>query len=400
MNKTLGIAVGAVIVLGACGYGAYMFFTPNTPDATTFDPRNAAYTIDHKSETLVDGKTATLELFGTATTGDVNDDGTEDAVFFLTQSSQGSGTFYYVVAALRTQHGAVGTNAFFIGDRVAPQNITIAAGIITVTYADRAAGEPMTTPPSVGKSKILTVKNGVLAESAATDYTFTYLTSPDETTTYCDGANMDTDGYRASLTVKHTGTIPKANPTTSEILRATIDAATTGTCHTVMSQATFTEKDGVVTISPIDAWAGISISMCSCKPQVEVNILQIPGMKKVIWSDGSQAAKSDVVVTTPTSHATVKSPLTVTGSARGSWFFEASFPVYLVDSHGNMLGQGVAQAQSDWMTSDFVPFTATITFTANAQILGDDATLVLKKDNPSGLPANDDELRISVILGK
>ncbi|MEK7632603.1 MAG: Gmad2 immunoglobulin-like domain-containing protein [Patescibacteria group bacterium] len=400
MNKTLGIAVGAIIVLAACGYGAFMYLTPNTPAPTAFNPRNATYTIESSHVTLANGKSGSVELFGNGATGDVNNDGTDDAVFFLTQSSQGTGTFYYVVAALRSTSGTTGTNAVLLGDRIAPQNITIAAGIITVTYADRATGEPMTTPPSVGKSKILTVQNGVLVESTSTDYTFTYLTSPDETTAYCDGANMDTDGYRASLTIKHTGTIAKANPTISEILRATIDAATTGMCHTVMSQTTFTEKDGVVTISPIDAWAGISISMCSCKPQVEVNILQIPGMKKVIWSDGSETAKSDIVVTTPTSHATVTSPLLVTGSARGSWFFEASFPVSLVDSHGNMLGQGVAQAQGDWMTNDFVPFTATITFTADTKIIGDDATLVLKKDNPSGLPANDDELRVSVILGK
>jgi hypothetical protein len=119
----------------------------------------------------------------------------------------------------------------------------------------------------------------------APEYTFTYLTSAAETTAYCDGENMDSAGYQASLTVKNTGTIAKSNPSTEEKIRATIDASTTGMCHTAMSQATFTEKDGVVTISPIDAWAGASIVMCSCKPQVEANILQVPGIKQVIWSE-------------------------------------------------------------------------------------------------------------------
>ena len=232
------------------------------------------------------------------------------------------------------------------------------------------------------------------------NYTFTYLASPSETTAFCDGANMDTEGYRATLTVKHTGTIAKANPTTNEILRATIDAATTGMCHTVMSQATFTEKNGVVTISPIDAWAGISISMCSCKPQVEVNILQIPGMKSVVWSDGAQASTSTITVSSPLPRATVKSPLLVTGTAQGSWFFEATFPVRLLDSHGNTLGQGVARAQGDWMTSDFVPFTATITFTADPQIIGSTGTLMFQKDNPSGLPQNAGEFRVPVVIGQ
>lgn len=213
---------------------------------------------------------------------------------------------------------------------------------------------------------------------------------------------MDSAGYRASLTVAHTGTIAKANPTTEEIIRATIDAATTGMCHTVMSQTSITEKNGVVTIAPIDAWAGVSITMCSCKPQVEVNILQIPGMKKVIWSEGGSADEhaNIIILDSPLPRATVSSPLLIAGEARGTWFFEASFPVYLLDSHGNTLAQGVAQAQGDWMTNNFVPFKVMLTFTVDPQIVGDAGTLVLQKDNPSGLQENDDALIVPVIIGE
>lgn len=230
--------------------------------------------------------------------------------------------------------------------------------------------------------------------------TFTYLTSAEETTAYCDGTNMDSDGYRASLTVINTGTIAKLNPTTEEIIRATINAGTTGACHTIMSKTTFTEKDGVVTISPIDAWAGISISMCSCKPLVEENILQIPGMKEVIWSVATTSHEDIIILNSPQPQTTVTSPLLITGTARGPWFFEASFPVFLLDANGNIIGQGVAQAESDWMTNDFVPFSATITFTADTQIIGDAGTLVLQKDNPSGLPENDDMLSVPVVIGQ
>lgn len=235
-----------------------------------------------------------------------------------------------------------------------------------------------------------------------TESTFTYLTSTSETTAFCDGDNMDSEGYRASLTVAHTGTIAKANPTAEEMIRAAINAATTGTCHTVMNQTSITEKDGVVAIAPIDAWAGVSITMCSCKPQVEVNILQIPGMEKVVWSEGGSIEEhSDIIILdSPAPRATVKSPLLIAGEARGTWFFEASFPVYLLDSSGNTLGQGVAQAQSDWMTENFVPFKATITFTVDPQIVGDTGTLVLQKDNPSGLQENDDALKVPVIIGE
>ncbi len=97
---------------------------------------------------------------------------------------------------------------------------------------------------------------------------------------------------------------------------------------------------------------------------------------------------------------TVSSPLTVTGEARGNWFFEASFPVILTDWDGRIIAQVPAQAQGEWMTEEFVPFSATLTFTT--PIPGDPAVnrgaLILQKDNPSGLPEHDDALEIPVVF--
>jgi len=105
-------------------------------------------------------------------------------------------------------------------------------------------------------------------------------------------------------------------------------------------------------------------------------------------------AKQDLIkVTHPSPYELIKSPLTIEGRARGYWFFEASFPVKLLDENGNELGLGISQALSDWMVEDFVPFRTTIEFEAPKTKTG---TLILKKDNPSGLPENDDELRIPV----
>jgi len=89
----------------------------------------------------------------------------------------------------------------------------------------------------------------------------------------------------------------------------------------------------------------------------------------------------------------IKSPFVVTGEARGYWFFEASFPIRILDADGLELGVVVAQAQSEWMTEDFVPFEATLVFKKPTTATG---TIILQKDNPSGLPENDDELRINV----
>lgn len=82
----------------------------------------------------------------------------------------------------------------------------------------------------------------------------------------------------------------------------------------------------------------------------------------------------------------VKSPLTISGRARGYWYFEATFPVEITDANGNQLGQHYAEAQSDWMTVELVPFTSKITFKSSST---ENGFLILHKDNPSGLPEND-----------
>ncbi len=104
--------------------------------------------------------------------------------------------------------------------------------------------------------------------------------------------------------------------------------------------------------------------------------------------------KTDMIeIDAPLPQALISSPLTITGKARGTWFFEASFPVKLVDANGHELSAVGAQAQGDWMTEDFVPFKAIIIFPKSTTPTG---AIILEKDNPSGLPANAGEVRIPV----
>lgn len=104
-------------------------------------------------------------------------------------------------------------------------------------------------------------------------------------------------------------------------------------------------------------------------------------------------AQASVIVDTPQAGDTVTSPLTVSGRARGTWFFEASFPVKLLDGNGNEIVSAPAKASGNWMTTDFVPFSVTLTFDPPATPMG---TLVLQKDNPSGLPENDASVEMPV----
>ncbi len=208
--------------------------------------------------------------FGNEAKGDLNGDGIEDVGFFIAQTTGGSGTFYYAVAAIKKGESYEGTNAIFLGDRIAPQTMEIRNGILIANYADRRAGEPMTASPSEGRSKYLAVESGKLTESP-------------------------------------------------------------------------------------------------------------------------------IFVETPLRGSVATSPLKVEGVARGTWFFEASFPVLLTDAYGKTIASGAAKAQGDWMTTDYVRFSASLEFKDTPEPGA--GKLIFKKDNPSGLPENEDFRGIPVVFG-
>jgi len=113
---------------------------------------------------------------------------------------------------------------------------------------------------------------------------------------------------------------------------------------------------------------------------------------------GNEIEKSNLIrVFQPRPNTAVASPLVVKGESRGNWFFEASFLIELVDENGTVIANAIAEAKSDWMTVDFVPFEATLIFSKPETVKGE---IVLIKDNPSGLPEHDDELRIPVAFSQ
>lgn len=166
MKKTvLILCVLALIVAG------YFIFNQKKPIATTSNYKNAAYTIGGQKVELVNGvaetETApgsaskvTTQYFGNDLKTDLNNDGREDVVFIVTQNTGGSGTMFYVVSALNTEQGYVGSDGFFLGDRIAPQNIEMSPNsqhknVVVANYVDRKPDEPMTAQPSIGKSAYL-----------------------------------------------------------------------------------------------------------------------------------------------------------------------------------------------------------------------------------------------------
>lgn len=117
-------------------------------------------------------------------------------------------------------------------------------------------------------------------------------------------------------------------------------------------------------------------------------------LPKVTYSYTSKKGVS-VKVYTPISESQLNSPAVIMGEVPGNWSFEASFPVKLLDAKGNVIAQTPAQLLGDWMTDKPVPFTAKLTF---ASAPSGEGKLLLQKDNPSGLEANDDSVSVPVKL--
>jgi len=167
--KRILIVLGIIVVLTG-GLVIFSFQSADTKPvaAVACDYKNATYTIDGTPVELHDGvaeteaapgsaSKITTRYFGNEAKADLDGDGRTDIAFLITQETGGSGTFYYAVTALNTMNGCKGSEAFFLGDRIAPQTTEASSSadgknIIIVNYADRAEGEPMTTEPSVNKS--------------------------------------------------------------------------------------------------------------------------------------------------------------------------------------------------------------------------------------------------------
>ncbi len=179
MNKKILIVSIIIIIVASVGL-YFLYSSKNVPivknpdidnsniKSEAINPKNATYKINGLPVTLVNGVSSvavapgsasmvTTQYFGNEVTHDFDGDGRQDTAFILTQNTGGSGVFYYVVVALNTARGYVGSDGLLLGDRISPQTTimsqnTTTPNVIIVNYADRKPGEPFTTKPSVGKS--------------------------------------------------------------------------------------------------------------------------------------------------------------------------------------------------------------------------------------------------------
>jgi len=103
--------------------------------------------------------------------------------------------------------------------------------------------------------------------------------------------------------------------------------------------------------------------------------------------------KEGILISSPKIDEEIKSPLEIKGEARGTWFFEAQFNAVIMDSHGNKLGEAILTAESDWMTSEFIPFKGKLNFSQPSTSQG---ILKFLSANPSGLPEHQKVFEVPV----
>jgi hypothetical protein len=104
---------------------------------------------------------------------------------------------------------------------------------------------------------------------------------------------------------------------------------------------------------------------------------------------------SVVVVTSPLPHATVDVSFVVEGRAPVGWFSESVFPIQVRDENNNVIARATAHGPTAWKKSTALSWSATVT------VLGPytgPATLILLRNNPSGLPENDDAVTIPIVI--
>lgn len=392
-KKTILILI--VIFLVIVGYMQYSkdgeLDTSGTPG---IDPLNTTYFIEGKPVTLVSGMAETelapgsasrqvTKVFGSPIPSDLNEDFIDDALLILSVDNGGSGTFYYVAAALGTDGGYVGTNAILLGDRVAPQTIGIENGIAIANYAVRKEGEPMTASPSIGVTEYMTIRDGTLSPidplEIGESVMHGYITFGHEVRTFrpCQDGSPEywlMGDSPALQTIK----------TTYEDKTSDVPPSRYAPLFAVVS--------GKIVPAPEDGFGS----------EYE-NGLRV---SELVRSGRDESCKNDLIfVESPLAGTTIMSPLVVRGYARGFWFFEASFPLTLVDWDGKIIAQSHAEAvldpndpESTWMTEHFVPFEGKIEFEKPDDIgtFSNRGAIIFHKDNPSGLPEHDDALEMPV----
>ena len=313
--------------------------------------------------------TISVSVFGMPLYDDLDHDGDDDAVLLMIYDPGGSGTFYYLAAAINHNGEYHGTPAVLLGDRITAHNVVIRNGVITFNYADRRPDEPMSSLPSIDKSIQLILINGKLSsfkpDKAKEQVMEGWVTIGHEVRNFLPCSNktehwlMGNSPALEQITAAYHQALPGAKPYTP----------------------VFMSLSGNFKAPPADGFGADYSAAFYANRLIRV----LPA---------GNCRREFIVVESPEPDAVISSPLKVRGRARGTWFFEGDFPLVLKDHKGRVITQGFVTARGQWMTKEFVPFEGTLTF--KKPVAGTRGILVFKKDNPSDRPELDDSVELPV----
>ena len=309
-----------------------------------------------------------VALFGEIIYGHLNYDENKDAVIFLTYQGGGSGTFFYIAAAPLENKEYRGTNGIWFGDRIGTPTAKINNGIITISYLDRLPDASMATSPSIEQKQYFFLDHSTLREIEPVEDETIYqgwLTIGHEVRSFLPCDEKDTFWLKGN------------SPALAEIIAAYRETMIDSPPYTPV----FTVLAGKKVAAPEEGFGAEYKKAFSTSQLVH------------IWPKGN--CKNDLIfLDSPLPRANISSPLTIKGRARGTWFFEGDFPVILLDAQYKKIAESYATAKDEWMTEDFVDFEGTLKF--KGSVSGQKGTLILRKDNPTGLTKFDNFLAIPV----
>jgi hypothetical protein len=384
MKKNLLIGMFTCLFVIDCviSFGGAKMDDARIVNAPATDPLNTTYIVEGQKIRLINGRSETesapgsatkviTSVFGKPVFGNIDGEGDVDATLILTYDPGGSGTFYYVAAALDVNGFYLGTRAILLGDRVAPQNTSVRNGVIVANYADRRLDEPMSGSPSVGTSKYLVLEGNVLKETAP----------------FAEG-EVVLDGW---VTIGHE--VRSFVP--CSLARALWLPGKSLALNEVMAAYRKTLLDPMPYTPLFMTLAGKIAKPPTAGFGADYEASFFAAQLVKVFPQGN--CKSDLIyVESPLPGARVASPLRIRGHARGKWFFEGDFPVVLADANGKFIAKWYATAKKGWMTEMFVPFESVIKFKPPRS--GSKGTLFLKKDNPTDRPEFDDALEIPIFF--
>ena len=100
----------------------------------------------------IPGTTAVIitEIINQPVTGNINKSDDLETVVVLLQHTGGTGSFYYLAAALADEKII---ESYFLGDRIKIVSVSIADKLITVDYLERSINQAMAVAPKIKKTK-------------------------------------------------------------------------------------------------------------------------------------------------------------------------------------------------------------------------------------------------------